>query len=85
MKHLIILSIAIFPASPTFAERSSFRDRSDNWLQNQSSETTSGDLRGNRFGDEIGNAQAEPGVPVGESILILAALTGGYALIKRKK
>ncbi|GHU67370.1 hypothetical protein FACS189413_02010 [Bacteroidia bacterium] len=65
------------------AGRSDLKDRADSWLQSSSGteNTGGGNLRGDRFGDEIGGAKKDPGVgaPAGEGWLILTVLAVGYA------
>ncbi|MDR1682028.1 MAG: hypothetical protein LBS25_01360 [Candidatus Symbiothrix sp.] len=88
MKKTIILAIVISLASATFAERRSIRDRSENWLQNNASET-SGGLRAD--GDpgwiNSGTDSNDPIVtqPVGGGLAFLVLSGLGYALVARRK
>jgi hypothetical protein len=85
MKQLTITAIAIlFSATTILAERNSFRDRSDNWLQNTNTEETSGNLRGAIGSGETANGELS--VPVGQfPALILLLSAGIYIFAKNKK
>ncbi|GHU67724.1 hypothetical protein FACS189413_03050 [Bacteroidia bacterium] len=90
MKRLTILAIAILSASTAFAERGSFRDRSENWLQNTSSET-SGSLRGAPVidGDSPTTTPTTPNDPIGDLafglILSLGLIYSSYTVLQRKQ
>ncbi|MDR1681868.1 MAG: hypothetical protein LBS25_00550 [Candidatus Symbiothrix sp.] len=80
MKKTIILATAILLASSAFADHKTIKDRTNDWLQRETTEETtpSGNLRG--FAD--GKTENElPGVPVGAipGPLVLA-LCGTYLL-----
>jgi hypothetical protein len=86
MKQLTITAIAIlFSATTAFAERQSFRDRSETWLQNNASseETTSGNLRLDAPGGN-NNANNATGA-IGDSLWLLAGLgiAYGYRTIRK--
>ena len=92
MKKTIILTIALGLASTTLAERRSIRDRADNWLQNNSTET-SGGLRDTGDQGWI-NGGTNPGVddptvqrggPIGSGLAFLTLSGAGYALIRRRR
>ncbi|GHU67272.1 hypothetical protein FACS189413_01730 [Bacteroidia bacterium] len=79
MKRTTILTIAICLAINTFAERTSFRNRTENWLQNtEATSETSGNLRGAIGSTE--NADGNLSVPVGAlpaaGILLLGSIYG---------
>ncbi|MDR0543354.1 MAG: hypothetical protein LBH19_14245 [Dysgonamonadaceae bacterium] len=80
MKRLTILSAAILlSASYLFAERQSFRDRTETWLQHEDTEETNSDnLR-------IGSAPNAPSVPVGNGVYWLILLGGSYGVYAAKK
>jgi hypothetical protein len=95
MKRLTILSTAIIlSASLAFAERSSFRDHSENWLNNSNNnESTSGSLRGGGYngGDrpsitDDDNTVTNPDAPgsIGGGIACLVLLASGYGLTRKK-
>ncbi|MDR0546009.1 MAG: hypothetical protein LBG77_00240 [Dysgonamonadaceae bacterium] len=91
MKRLTILSTAIIlSASLAFAERDGFRDRSENWLKGNSSET-SGGLRatGDQGWIPGGTESVDPTVqraePIGSGLAILVLSGAGYALAKRRR
>ncbi|GHU71474.1 hypothetical protein FACS189413_13230 [Bacteroidia bacterium] len=81
MKKTIILAIAITLASTAFAERNTFRDRSENWLQrNNTEETTGNGLRGAPTISGNPTNPTTPG-PVGGGMAIMLALGAGYGLV----
>ena len=84
MKKTIILAIAIMLGIGAFARENSFRDRSDNWLQNEE-ETTSGSLRG-AIDDSGETPSGALSVPVGALPLAGIILCGSlYGICRRKK
>ncbi|MDR1683204.1 MAG: hypothetical protein LBS25_07450 [Candidatus Symbiothrix sp.] len=89
MKKTIILAAAILLASTASADRSSFKDRTENWLQRENTdnkelqslvtdETSSSDLR-------IGTPTPAPTVPVGSGLSLLLIIAGGYMLSIKSK
>jgi hypothetical protein len=84
MKKIVILTILAVLAISAFAGQRSFKERSENWLQNNNTEETSGNLRGGIGGDETSE---EPdgvlSVPIGESLFLFIFLAGGYILFKQ--
>jgi hypothetical protein len=81
--------MVILSASLAFAERSNFRNRSENWLKKNSPETTTGNLRSNSNlptidDEDEGETPGTPG-PVGEGLLLLTVLAGGYIAVKKNK
>jgi hypothetical protein len=82
MKKTIILSTAILFAISASADRRTIKDRSENWLQHESSEaTTSGDLRGFADGQP---EKPTPGVPVGAMpVLLIGGVASIYGVIRK--
>jgi len=82
MKKTVILALVIALASSVFAGRQNFKDRSDNWLQENS-----GGLRGfppTINDDDPGDDPVLPG-SVGGGLAVLFALSGSYMLRKNRK
>jgi hypothetical protein len=84
MKQLTITAIAIlFSATTILAERNSFRDRSENWLQNESTEETSANLRG-AIDDANATPQGQLSVPIGAFPAFFIFVFAGMYLIRKK-
>ena len=80
MKKIIILALVIGLTSSVFAGRQNFKDRSDNWLQENS-----GGLRGvppTIDDDDEGDDPVLPG-SIGGGLAVLLAMGGAYALRKK--
>ncbi|GHU70796.1 hypothetical protein FACS189413_11640 [Bacteroidia bacterium] len=91
MKRLTILSIAILSASLTFAERTGFRDRTENWLQHETT-SVSGGLRNEGDAPTIGGQTptdlptTPSNSPIGDAIGLILALGlvyGGSLFVKK--
>jgi len=80
MKNIIILATTLFFTSGAFAGVSSYQERVDSWGKRNNSSSLS---RG--FIDDGETPTDDSTVPVGEGLLILSLLAGGYALVNRKK
>jgi len=80
MKKIIILATTLFFTFGAFAGVSSYQERVDSWGKSNKSSLSGGFIDG---GGE--DPTPDPTVPVGEGLLILSLLAGGYALINRKQ
>ncbi|GHU68382.1 hypothetical protein FACS189413_05120 [Bacteroidia bacterium] len=98
MKRFSILTIAILATILAFAEKGGFRNRTDNWLKSNSSETNGGlraagdpgwiDGGTDNNANESGYA-ADPAVqkaePIGSGLAVLVLSGAGYAFAKRRR
>jgi hypothetical protein len=86
MKHLLIFSIALSSASLAFAERGSFRDRTESWLQHENTSTTTGSLRDDGRPElPDGDGPDSPAIPIGSGMACLLTLSAGYFGVKKRK
>jgi hypothetical protein len=81
---LCLLLAGTYPFSSAAQSRKQFKDRTENWLQNSRTDSSSaGALRGSRTEDE--SATETPAIPVGNSLFIILLYAGIYSTILRKK
>ncbi|MDR1682289.1 MAG: hypothetical protein LBS25_02720 [Candidatus Symbiothrix sp.] len=84
MKKTIILATAMILAANIFADRRSIKDRSDNWLQHENTEeSTGGNLRLDTPGGE--NTIANQTGAVGDLLWLLAGLGIAYGFFTIRK
>jgi len=81
MKKIMILTIGLFLAFSVFAGASSYRERVDSWTKSSSSSRS--------IIDDSNNGTTPVGeddlsVPIGDGLLIMTLLAGGYALVNAK-
>jgi hypothetical protein len=81
MKKTIILATTLLLTLSANADRRSIKDRTENWLQRENAEETTGNLRGAIEEDE--EAVGTLFVPVGEGLLVLVLLASAYCVQKR--
>jgi hypothetical protein len=89
MKKTIILTIALSLAVGVFADRRNIKDRADNWLQRENTETSGGSLRGEGDAPGIGdkpipNNPTSPD-PIGSGLTVMLVLGAGYSLMRKRK
>ena len=83
MKKIIILGATLFFTFGAFAGTGSYQERVDSWGKSSNNSSIS-----KGFIDDGGSTEPtndDLTVPIGEGILILSLLSGGYALVNKKR
>jgi hypothetical protein len=77
MKRIKFLAIATALIISANVSAESFRERADNWRQENRS--SNDDIQ------RIGTPTPDPTVPIGDGLIVLMCLAGGYAIMRRKE
>ena len=88
MKKTTLIVVAILFTISASADRRTIKDRSENWLQHETSEETSGDLRTSRGLEEVPDAADDPrfkSTPIPDAWPFIVLMAAGYGFVLTRK